>query len=135
MASKGGPKRGLPTYEAVNGVVNRLFSATAGGPRKVPRKVVDNLRRGGEVAGKKLKWVVGHGWFAPGNDGARLATLAALHDLLEDIRPGLGSLVIPVGWNSRRGPNAYAIRVYEDEALHRQEVTRVAGMAEESEGG
>jgi len=134
MPGKGGPKRGLPTYEAVNEVVNRLFSATVDGRRKVPRKVVDNLRRGSAVVGKKLKWVVGPDWFAPDKDGTRLATVAALHDLLEDIRPGLGSLVVPSAWNSRRGSNAYAIRVYEDEGLHRHEVTRVAGRAGDREG-
>jgi hypothetical protein len=133
MSGKGGPKRSLPTYEAVNEVVNRLFSATVEGQWKVPQKVVDNLRRGSEVVGKKLKWVVGHDWFSPENDSTRLATMAVLHDMLEDIRPGLGSLVIPAAWNSRHGLNAYAIRVYEDEVLHQQEVTRVAGMAEESE--
>jgi hypothetical protein len=129
MSGNEGQNQDLPTYQAVNALVNRFFSTKVDGQCKVPQKIVDKLKRKSDVVGKKLKWRVGHDWFSPENDSHRLGTMAALHDLLEEIRPGLGSLVIPITWESRRGINAYAIRVYEDEVLHQREVKRVAGLA------
>lgn len=129
MARDARPKSELPIYEAVNTVINRLFGSRVDGSWKVPPKIVDTLRRSYKVVGRKLKWGVGQDWFSPENDSERRATMAVLHDMLEEIRSGLGSLVIASSLDAKQGTNAYAIRVYEDEALHRKEVVRIARLA------